>query len=77
MKTALHSLLTPKEKEIVLCSSELFPTPSDGGDVSIELGNTWLMKFGMILEPVTDRYDKKCGLLYNLLRDSETQRAGW
>jgi hypothetical protein len=48
MKTALHSLLTPKEKEIVLCSSELFPTPSDGGDVSIELGNTWLMKYGMI-----------------------------
>ena len=75
MKTALHSLLTPKEKEIAICSSELFPTQSDGGYVSIELGNTWLMKYGMILESVTDRYDKKRGLLYNLLRDLE--RAGW
>ena len=33
MERALHSLLTPKEKELVIRQSEPFPLPSDGGDV--------------------------------------------
>ena len=73
MKTAVESLLiTTKEKELILCSSNPFPIQSDDGrDVSIEQGNRWLMEHGMILESVTDRYDKKHGLLYNLLQDLE------
>ena len=73
MERALHSLLTPKEKEMVI--SEPFPLPSDhGGDVSIAISNMWLMKYGMMLEPVTSRYDtKKGGLLYNLLQDLESR----
>ena len=72
MERALHSLLTPKEKEMVI--SEPFPLPSDGGDVSIAISNMWLMKYGMILKPVTARYDtKKGGLLYNLLQDLESR----
>ena len=32
------------------------------------------MKYGMMLEPVTSRYDtKKGGLLYNLLQDLESR----
>ena len=71
MKRALHSLLNPKEKKIVL--SEAFPSPSDGGDVSISISNTWLMKYDMTLEPVTARYNKQGGLLYNLLQDLESR----
>ena len=71
MKRALHSLLNPKEKKMVI--SEPFPLPSDGGDVSISISNTWLMKYDMTLEPVTARYNKQGGLLYNLLQDLESR----
>ena len=71
MKRALHSLLNPKEKKMVI--SEPFPLPSDGGDVSISISNTWLMKYDMTLEPVTARYNKPGGLLYNLLQDLESR----
>lgn len=74
MERALHSLLTPKENEMVIRLSEPFPLPSDhGGDVSIAISNMWLMKYGMMLEPVTNRYKKKGGLLYNLLQDLDSR----
>ena len=74
MERALHALLTPKETEMVIRLSEPFPFPSDhGGDVSIAMSNMWLMKYGMILDSVTDKYDKKHGLLYNLLQDLESR----
>ena len=31
------------------------------------------MKYGMMLEPVTNRYKKKGGLLYNLLQDLDSR----
>jgi hypothetical protein len=72
MERALHSLLTPKEKEMVI--SEPFPLPSDhGGDVSIASSNMWLMTYGMMLESVTDRDKIKGGLLYNVLQDLESR----
>ena len=65
MKTAVESLLiTTKEKELILCSSNPFPIPSDdGGDVSIEQGNRWLMEHGMILESI--RTPHEFTLVYN------------
>ena len=48
-----------------------FPSSPDNEDVTIEQGNTWLMEHGMKLNPVTDRYIKKGGLLFHLLQDSD------
>ena len=74
MERALHALLTPKEREMVIRQSEPFPLPSNhGGDVSIAISNMWLMTYGMMLESVTDRYKIKGGLLYNVLQDLESR----
>ena len=71
LKRALLKLLVPEEMKRVHELSVLFPSSPDGGDVTIEQGNTWLMKHGMILILVTDRYIKKGGILFHLLQDSE------
>ena len=68
-KRALLTLLAPKEMKRVHDLSLPFPSSPDGGDVTIAQGNTWLMEHGMKLNPVTDRYIKKGGILFHLLQE--------
>ena len=68
LKRALLNLLALEEMKRVRNLSLPFPSSPDGGDVTIKQGNTWLMEHGLILNPVTDRYKKKGGILYHLLQ---------
>ena len=71
LKHAVFNLFAPEEMKRVHDLSLPFPSSPDGGDVTIEQGNTWLMKHGMKLNPVTDRYRKEGGILFHLLKDSD------
>ena len=68
-KRALFNLFALEEIKRVHDLSLPFPSSPDGGDVTIVQGNTWLMEHGMKLNPVTDRYIKKGGLLFHLLQE--------
>jgi len=71
LKHTVFNLFAPEEMKRVRDLSLSFPSSPDNGDVTIEQGNTWLMEHGMKLNPVTDRYIKKGGLLFHLLQDSD------
>ena len=73
LKHAVFNLFTPEEMNRVRDLLLPFPSSPDGGDVTIEQGNTWLMEppLGLFLNPVTYRYRKKGGIPYHLLKDSD------
>ena len=73
LKHAVFNLFAPEEMKRVCKLSLSFPSSPDGGDVTIEQGNKWLMEppLGLMLNPVTYRYRKKGGILYHLLQDSD------
>ena len=72
-KRALFNLFALEEMKRVRDLSLPFPSSPDGGDVTIVQGNTWLMEHGMKLNPVTDRYIKKGGILFHLLQSKPLQ----